>query len=179
MVPLWAAVLGVIGTLAGVGMAQRATTKREANRDALRWAQERQQRELDTRTAAFKEALLALNKWYFALADLASHVGFPELRMPDLQAFPELEAQSEHSYVAIELFCSDEAADLTRDVLASLSALSLRLHDAGKEAEMNRSVDPGWRTTANLSTKHTRDLLKRLRDVYRSELTNVAAAPLR
>jgi len=177
MVPVWAAVLGVIGTLAGVWVTQVATTRREVSRDVLRWAQERQQREFDTQKAAFSEALLALNKWHYSLRDLAAHVGFPELPKPNMETFPELKDRAEHSYTAIDLFCSDAAASMTKDALASLSALSLRIHEAAANAETIRDPITG-RTGAYLGSQGTSDVLNRLRDVYRAELADMSALPL-
>ncbi|MDX3657017.1 hypothetical protein PV646_06815 [Streptomyces sp. ID05-26A] len=170
MVSVWVAVLGIVGTLAAAVLTQILTNRREFQRDQLRWAQERQEREFDVRKVAVADALTAINKWYYALHDLSLYVAFPHVRIPEVARIPELTDQAEHSYTAVDLFCSDTAGSMTREVLAALSAWSERLRELGKETEMNRAVDREWRTDAHVGGQLTKDKLERLRDIYRAEL---------
>lgn len=178
MVPLWAAVLGVIGTLVGVWLTQRATTKREANRDALRWAQERQQRELDSHKAAFTEALSALNRWFADATAMVMHLDDRTWPRPNQGNLPDLESAAANGLVAVELACSEEAIHVTQIAHGAVMNISFIARRALETKDQGEPVEFGLQSSVTERLHEASEAMKELRRVYRLELANLSAEPL-
>lgn len=169
MVPLWAAALGMIGTLAGAWVTHMATNRREARK----WAQERRQRVTDAQTAALMEALRACNKWYDELAHLALQRINPKLPGPDITPLRELELAASNSSASVELVCSDEAVRATKSATCALAGQNWSLIVAVKAADTNEVVGPDLGVQIALGTKETADAMQELRRAYQAEMTKL------
>ena len=178
MVSVWVAVLGIVGTLVAAVLTQILTNRREFQRDQLKWAQERQQRELDVQKVAFVEARIALNDWNLALQSVVLWVSFPLEPKPELVDFSAHLAQANGGLATVELVCSEAAITAMHDAVGALTQLHLRALEAARETEMNRSVVADWCTSTPPDVSQVRDTLARLLAVCRADLAKLSNAPV-
>jgi hypothetical protein len=182
VIPGWVALvvagLGVFGTLAAAVLTQVLTNRRESQRDQLKWAQERQQRELDVQKAAFAEARTVLNDWHRALRTVVLWVGCPEAPKPEVVAFSEHLKQANSGLTTVELVCSQAAVKATHDAVVALTLLHHTATTAARETEMNRSVTPDWRVGTPPDTTQVTGSLGQLLTAYRAELTKLSTMPI-
>lgn len=178
MVSVWVAVLGIVGTLAAAVLTQILTNQREFQRDQLKWAQERQQRELDVQKAALSESLLALDRWHTEAYALSMHLVSGVLRKGDANKFPELEQAARSGVVGVELVCSDEAIEATRKAMSAVYGMSLAVTLAANSAQNEGKVEDGLRYQADEMGSMAFKAMAKLRKVYRVELAKLAAEPV-
>ncbi|MDX8047851.1 hypothetical protein SK571_00525 [Lentzea sp. BCCO 10_0798] len=166
MVPVWVAVLGIVGTLAAAVLTQILTNRREFQRDQLKWAQERQQRVLDQQTALLAESLTAITRWFDQLHTTNEHMSDPHERKGRPQLLPELEEAAMSAVASVKLLCSDDAIRAADLAVSSLLLMSYNIDRAwdDNEAGIDASV-------------HVLDI-DNLRTVYRAELARLAAEPV-
>lgn len=178
MAPVWPALIGAIAALASVWVTQALTNRREVQRDQLKWAQERQQRELDVQKAAFVEARIALNDWHRALRTAVLWVSFPLEPKPNVVAFSDHLSRANSGLTTVELVCSESAIKATYDAVAALTMLHHTTTAAARETEMNRSATLDWCTSTPPDTTQTREAMVRLLSVYRVELAKLSTEPV-
>lgn len=178
MIPVWAAVLGVIGTLVTAWVTQWLTTRREAKRDALRWAQERQQRELDAHRAAFTEALSALNRWFDHATAMVMHLDDDAWRRPNRNDLPALESAAANGLVAVELVCSDEVIHVTQIAHGAIMNINFIADRAASLAAQGEPVEFGMKSSVTERLHEASEAMKELRKVYRAELVKLTAEPV-
>jgi hypothetical protein len=177
MVPVWSALIGAVAALVGVWVTQWLTNRREFQRDQLKWAQERQQRELDSQKAAMTEAMLAHTVWLAEISDLISHLKDPRQPKPDLDRLADRENEALRSFVVVELVVSDDVAEAARDALFRLAVLHRDVWKALAEVEARRIDDPGFSHT-ELNLTGTYKLMWSMASQYRSELARLSVEPV-
>ncbi|MEU3647958.1 hypothetical protein AB0E59_31540 [Lentzea sp. NPDC034063] len=178
MAPVWSALIGALAALIGVWVTQWLTNRREFQRDQLKWAQERQQRQFDLQKTAFTEALTVLNEWHRTLRDVVLWVTFPEEPRPRVIAFSEHMAQANSALTTVELVCSDAADEVTKKALVALTHFHHRAWEAARETEMTRAIGPAWCPGPPVDTTQVQIAMSQLRDVYRAELAGLATEPV-
>jgi hypothetical protein len=170
--------IGASAALLGVWGTQWLTTRRESHRDRLRWAQERQQRELDSQKAAFAESLLAFDKWHSESFALALHLNASAFRAGNADRFPALEEAARSGLVAVDLVCSDEAIEATHRAFRAVSSLSFAVSLAVGSAQHDGQAEEGLRHQANAFASQAADAMVEMRKVYRAELAKQSGEPL-
>lgn len=175
---MWSAMIGASAALLGVWGTQWLTTRRESHRDKLRWAQERQQRELDAHKAAFTEALLAHNRWYAHALAMVMHLDDHTWRRPSQDNLPDLEAAAANGLVAVELTCSEEAIHATQIAHSTVMNISFTVGLAAKTPDYGQRDEFGLQSSVRERLHEASETMKELRRVYRLELANLSAEPL-
>lgn len=178
MVSVWVAVLGIVGTLAAAVLTQILTNRREFQRDQLRWAQERQQREFDSTEAALVDTMTALGKWHAELHALALFLMGVGVRKPDLDSFSDFEMQVRTGVAVIDLQCSIEARQATNAAFVAVSSLNwIAIRTPGA---VNGQDEPNaqQRKTLNSAMEIAQAPMTNLLDVYKAELARLAAEPV-
>jgi hypothetical protein len=178
MSPVWSALIGAVAALVGVWVTQALTNRREFQRDQLKWAQERQQRELDSQKVAFAEFLLALDKWHTEVYSLSMHLLNNVFRRGDVDKFPQLEETARGGLVAVQLLCSEEAIEVTYAAFSEVFAMSFAAKLAADSAQDGRADADNWRRQVNEFGSKAHDKIIELRKVYRAELAGLVAEPV-
>lgn len=175
---MWSAMIAASAALLGVWGTQWLTTRRESHRDRLRWAQERQQRELDAHKAAFTEALVSLNRWYADALAMVMHLDDDTWRIPIRDSLPDLESAAANGLVAVELTCSEEAIHATQIAHSTVMNISFTAGLKAKAVGQGQRVEFGLESSATERLREASEAMKELRRVYRLELANLSAEPL-
>ena len=177
MAPVWSALIGALAALIVAWVTQALTNRREFQRDQLKWAQERQQRELDGQKAALSESLLGLDKWHTEAYALSMHFRHSALRKGDADRFPELEEAARSGVVGVELVCSEEVIEATRQAMSAVWSMSFAARLAANSAEDGK-VEDRLRHQAGEMGSRASETMTELRKVYRTELAKLAAEPV-
>lgn len=178
MSALWPALIGAGSALFGVWVTQWLTNRREFQRDQLRWAQERQQRELDAHKTAFTEALLALNRWHAHALAMVMHLDSDTWRRPDQDDLPDLEAAAANGLVAVELTCSEKAIHATQIAHSTVMNISFTVGLAAKTPEYGQRDEFGLQSSVRERLHEASEAMKELRRMYKAELARLATGPV-
>lgn len=173
MVSVWVAVLGIVGTLAAAVLTQVLTNRREFQRDQLRWAQERQQRELDGQKAALLAALTALHKWHSALTAVNLYLDDPYERAAETRVLPGLATEAIDALGSVRLICSDRSINATAAALKSLDLMNYNLRMA-----LEHFSHSGGAHESGIETDEYDQAMTHVAEVYRVELAKLAAEPV-
>jgi hypothetical protein len=177
MVPLWVTItlgaFALVGPLVSAWVTQWLTTRREANRDALRWAQERQQRELDSQKTALSTSLTALHKWHNGLTAVNLYLGDPYERKATLKDVAELEMEARHAYAEVRLLCSNAADLATLKALNELFKMNHKLRYAVEHFEYTQGAHE-----SRIESRPYDGAMRDIADVYREELAKLSAEPV-
>lgn len=178
MAPVWSALIGALAALIGVWVTQALTNRREFRRDQLRWAQERQQRQVDLQRTVFLEALTVLNGWHRSLRAVALWLEFPDEAKPDAIMLDEHLERANSELTAVELVCSDAATLATRHAVSALSRFYYQAYEAARETEIKRASVRNWCVSPPIDISYVRNAMSKLHEVYRAELAKLDDEPV-
>ncbi|MFD5829992.1 hypothetical protein [Lentzea sp. NPDC060358] len=173
MSALWPALIGAGSALVVAWVTQWLTNRREFQRDQLRWAQERQQRELDAQKTALVASLTALHKWHSAMTAVNLYLGDPYEHPGDTKVLPSLEMEARHSLAAVQLVCNEEVVRATVAAIKSLELMNYNLRVALDHFDYMQ----GAHQSSIGTDKYDRDM-NRVADVYRTDLSKLGTEPV-